>query len=70
MIFQKLYLNEEQLDGLASMVADAGQVFLASLVVPFFLHVDGTQSIMLLSGLVLTLGCYLFSLYLRGRKWQ
>jgi hypothetical protein len=51
--------------GLAGIAADAGQVFLASLVIPFFIGLDHYNFSMLLSGLILTVGSWLFSLYLR-----
>ncbi len=58
-------LSDLQLEGLANIFADAGQVFLAAMVILFFLTLDEANWGMLLSGLTATLGCWLMSLFIR-----
>lgn len=60
--------TKEQLKMLASIVADAGQVFLASIVVPFFVNVDRISFYVLLSGLALTITCWIMSVRIAKGK--
>ena len=58
-------LSDSQLEGLANIFADAGQVFLAALIVPFFLALDEPNWSMLLSGVTVILACWLMALFIR-----
>ena len=61
-------LDDDQLKALSQLTADAGQVFLALTVVPFVFGIDKKHPSVLLSGIVLTFGCWIFSLLLVRRK--
>lgn len=63
-----LPLDDEQLKALSQITADAGQVFLALTVVPFVFGIDKAYPSVLLSGIVLTFGCWALSLLLVSRK--
>lgn len=60
--------TSEQLKALAGIAADAGQVFLATAVVPFIFGVDRIPSVVLVSGLALTLACWAASIILAKGK--
>lgn len=56
--------TNEQLRALSGIMADAGQVFFASSVVPFLIAVDKVQIGVLLSGLALTVASWIASIIL------
>ncbi|MBM4402451.1 MAG: hypothetical protein FJ044_04365 [Candidatus Cloacimonetes bacterium] len=58
----KQLLDETQLDKLADILIAAGQVFLASVVVPFFFGLDKISYDMLISGATLMLGSWTLSI--------
>lgn len=61
-------LDKDQLKTTSAIVADAGQVFFAATVVPFLLGLDKMNSSVLLSGLGLTLACWIASIIIvKGR---
>lgn len=63
-----LSLDKNQLKALSEIASDAGQVFLGSCVIPFLIGFDKTRLEVLLSGLVLTFGCWCLRLFLvRGK---
>lgn len=62
---KSLYLSDKQLEGLSIITSDAGQVLLASTIVPFFTGVATFNLIMLPLGSALTIICYVMSVYLR-----
>lgn len=62
---KSFYLSDNQLEGISILASDAGQVFLASMVVPFFTGLDTFQPVVLLLGAGMTLFCYFVSVYLR-----
>lgn len=62
-------LNTEQLKALSGITADAGQVFFAATVVPFVFGLDRLNLFVLLSGLALTIFCWITSLvFVKGIK--
>ena len=57
--------SKEELLRLANIFDNAGQVFLAGLVIaPFFSTVDFNKAFVIALGLVLTFGCWFFSWWL------
>jgi len=62
-----ILLTKSQLKGLADIASDSGQVFLASMVVPFFVGTSDIKFLVLLLGLIFTLISWIFSLSLRRR---
>ena len=70
MIKINLSLDRNQLGALSEIVADAGQVFFAATVVPFLFGIDKINISMLLSGLALTVACWIASVVIAkgGRK--
>ena len=63
-----LSLDKDQLKAISGIIADAGQVFFASIVIPFFTGIDKVGFPVLLSGLTLTFGCWVLSVAIVGRK--
>lgn len=63
-----LSLDDDQLKALSQITADAGQVFLALTVIPFIFALDNMNPSVLLSGIVLTFGCWTLSLLLVRRR--
>lgn len=63
-------LDKVRLKAISAIVADAGQVFLASAVIPFFTGIDKIGFPVLLSGLILTFGCWILSVAIvrEGRR--
>lgn len=61
-------LSEDRLRIVSVIVADAGQVFLASIVIPFFTGIDKVGFPVLLSGLILTFGCWMLSIAIGGGR--
>ncbi len=57
----RIRFNDYQLKVISGITADAGQVFLASTVVPVLFGVDKLNIKILLFGLVLTLICWVSS---------
>lgn len=64
-------LSDSQLDKLSDILIAVGQVFFASIVVPFLFKFDMIESDVLLSGVALTVGSWVASLLVvKGRKKQ
>lgn len=63
-----LSLDKDRLKTMSAIVADAGQVFLASTVIPFFTGIDKVGFPVLLSGLILTFGCWMLSIIIVGGR--
>lgn len=62
-------LDKDQLEAISAILADAGQVFFAATVVPFLFGIDKINISMLLSGLGLTLACWIASVIIaKGRR--
>lgn len=57
-------LNQRQLERLSEFTANMGLVFLATVTTPLFAGVDERSTFVLLSGLLLTSGCLVISLFL------
>lgn len=62
---KSLYLSDKQLEGLSIIASDAGQVFLASMVVPIFTGVEKLNFPVLILGLVIVALCYSLSIFWR-----
>lgn len=65
-------LTDSQLDKLADIMIAAGQVFFASIVVPFFFGLDNINPDLIPSGVALTLSAWLLSIFIIKRvskKW-
>lgn len=58
-------LTKPQLEGVADIFADAGQVFLALVAGAFFAGVDNFRLDLLLSGLLLMLICWVVAIKIR-----
>lgn len=58
-------LNKPQLEGVADILADAGQVFLALAAGAFFAGVDKVRIDLLLSGLIMMFGCWIIAIKIR-----
>lgn len=57
--------SKEELLRLANIFDNAGQVFLAGLVIaPFFSTIDFSKTFVIVLGLALTFGCWFFSWWL------
>jgi hypothetical protein len=57
--------SKEELLRFANIFDNAGQVFLAGLVIaPFFSGIDFTKTFVIILGMLLTLGCWFFSWWL------
>lgn len=54
----KIRFNDDQLKALSAIAADAGQVFLASAVVPILFGIENLNLRVLFFGLILTLICW------------
>lgn len=63
-----LSLDKDRLKTISTIVADAGQVFLASTVIPFIFGLDRMNLAVLLSGLALTIFCWIASIVLAKEK--
>jgi len=63
-----LTLDKDRLKVISAIVADAGQVFLASIVIPFFTGIDKVGFPVLLSGLALTIVCWTTSIILAKKR--
>lgn len=61
-------LDKDQFKVLSSIMADIGQVTLASSVVPFVFGFDKIPPTVLLSGLIITLGCWVMSIIFAKRR--
>ena len=64
----KIRFNHDQLIALSQITADAGQVFLASTVVPILFGIENLNLKILFFGLVLTLICWTASVTIARGK--
>lgn len=63
---KSLKLSSRQIDGIATVLSDLGQVTEASLVIPFFMdQIDRNQLYLVIWGIPLTLFCWIMSVRLR-----
>ena len=60
-------LNDSQLDKLSDILIVIGQVFFASIVVPFFFGLDRVESDVIRSGIALMLGSWIVSVLIVKR---
>ncbi len=58
----KLVLTDDQLKAMSAIFADIGQAFFASTLVPFVLGLDIANKRVLVSGLALSLVCWILSI--------
>lgn len=57
-------LNSIQLEKLSDIFILMGGIVFGSMVIPFFLKFDRPEVIMLISGLLLSIFCWVFSLFI------
>lgn len=57
-------LNNDQLKALSGITADIGQAIFASAIIPFAFQLGKIQPIVVASGLIISFGCWILTLYL------
>lgn len=61
-------LDNDQLKALSNILADIGQVVFGFSVVPIIFDFDNVKSTVLLSGLIITFGCWFLSIKFAKRR--
>lgn len=61
-------LDADQFKALSNIMADIGQLALGSSVIPFIFDFDSINPSVLLSGLVITVGCWILSIVFAKRR--